>query len=444
MRRQRTNRRYRFMNIGVETEKIEFKKTTGELREGIISLASMLNKNGYGVLYFGVKDNGDVVGQQIGDRTLREISQAIANYLKPQIIPTIEHELVDEMDVIRIEVRGYEKPYSAYGRYYMRSADEDRELSPAALRELMDKQVSSDILTLIPSPHQILTFNKLKITYVTAGLTVDQSTFEDNTGLKNRDGKYNLMAYLLADENDISIKVVTFAGKDKTNIIKRNEYGGTCLVTAVDKVLDYMESINETSVVMGNHRRQEEKLFDMASFKEAWQNACIHTKWDKGNPPAVYIFSDRIEVISTGGLPMDLNKEEFYKGISKPVNVKLQKIFGQLGYVEQTGHGIPLIISNYGKQAFDIMDNFVNVTIPFNYEKKSLLATESENEVKLNAAEQWLVNNVKQNPYITITELVTSGSYSDGYVRKMIASLKAKHIIERQGGKKNGRWIVIQ
>ena len=47
------------MNIGVETEKTEFKKTTGELREGIISLASMLNKNGYGVLYFGVKDNGE-------------------------------------------------------------------------------------------------------------------------------------------------------------------------------------------------------------------------------------------------------------------------------------------------------------------------------------------------------------------------------------------------
>lgn len=40
------------MNIGVETEKIEFKKSTGELKEGITSLASMLNKNGYGVLYF--------------------------------------------------------------------------------------------------------------------------------------------------------------------------------------------------------------------------------------------------------------------------------------------------------------------------------------------------------------------------------------------------------
>lgn len=432
------------MNIGVETEKIEFKKTTGELREGITSLASMLNKNGYGVLYFGVKDNGDVVGQQMGDRTLREISQAIANFIKPQIVPTIEHELMDDKDVIRIEVRGSEKPYSAYGRYYMRSADEDRELSPIALKELMDRQTSSDVLTLAVAPVQNLTFNKLKIAYVTAGLTVDQARFEDNAGLKNSDGKYNLMAFLLADKNDISIKVVTFAGKDKTELVKRNEYGGTCLVTAIDKVIDYMESINDTMVTMGSHRRQEEKLFDMASFKEAWQNACIHTKWDKGNPPAVYIFSDRIEIISTGGLPVDLNKEEFYKGISKPVNSKLQKIFGQLGYVEQTGHGIPLIISNYGKQAFDIMENFINVTIPFNYEKKNIAGAEMQKKVIINDAEQMVVEYIRQNSSITIKELVEVSGYSDGYVRKILAALKEKRIIERQGGNKVGKWVILK
>jgi len=431
------------MNLGVETEKIEFKKTTGELREGITSLSSMLNKNGYGVLYFGVKDNGDVVGQQMGDRTLREISQAIATFLKPQVIPTIEHELIDDKNVIKIEVRGSEKPYSAYGRYYMRSADEDRELSPTALKELMDRQSSSDILTLIPSPIQTLTFNKLKIAFVTSGLTVDQTNFEANTGLKNNDGKYNLMAFLLADENDISIKVVTFAGKDKTNLIKRNEYGGTCLVTAVDKVLNYFESINETLVTMGNHRRTEENLFDMASFKEAWQNACIHTKWDKGNPPAVYIFSNRIEIISTGGLPVDLNREEFYKGISKPVNSKLQKIFGQLGYVEQTGHGIPLIISNYGKQAFDIMENFVNVTIPFNYEKTNLIGADSNNKSCISKAEKHVIDYIRQNSSITINELVTISGYSNGYIRKILSSLKEKKIIERQGGNKTGKWIII-
>ena len=41
-----------------ESETIEFKKTTGELKEGVISLASMLNKSGAGTVYFGIKNDG--------------------------------------------------------------------------------------------------------------------------------------------------------------------------------------------------------------------------------------------------------------------------------------------------------------------------------------------------------------------------------------------------
>ena len=41
--------------IGKEDEWTEFKKTTAELREGIISIATILNKHGKGTLYFGVK-----------------------------------------------------------------------------------------------------------------------------------------------------------------------------------------------------------------------------------------------------------------------------------------------------------------------------------------------------------------------------------------------------
>lgn len=33
-----------------ETERIEFKKSTSELKPGVISIASMLNKNGYGAM----------------------------------------------------------------------------------------------------------------------------------------------------------------------------------------------------------------------------------------------------------------------------------------------------------------------------------------------------------------------------------------------------------
>lgn len=40
------------MSIGKESESVEFKKSTAELKEGIISLAAMLNKSGKGTLFF--------------------------------------------------------------------------------------------------------------------------------------------------------------------------------------------------------------------------------------------------------------------------------------------------------------------------------------------------------------------------------------------------------
>lgn len=432
------------MNIGAETESLEFKKTTGELKEGIISLTSMLNKNNYGVLYFGVKDNGDVIGQQIGDRTLRDISQAIAYYVKPQIIPTITLELMEEKNVIKVIAQGSEKPYSAYGKYYMRSADEDRELSPDQLRILMFKKSEIDAISHIESFDQDLEFAQLKTIYATKGLTVNKQ-FEKNAGLITDNKKYNLMAMLLADKNDISIKVVTFRTDDKSELIKRNEYGNKCLLIAMEQVLNYMESINDTSVDMSTHQRKEKSLFDMSCFREAWINACLHTKWEKLNPPAVYIFSDRIEIISTGGLPEDLSEEEFFMGISHPINIKLQKIFGQLGYVEQTGHGIPLIIRSYGKQAFTITKNYINVTIPLstrNEQTTKKVKNKVDEKLDLNESQKQILSLIEQNPKYTITDLMGLTNLSRSYISKIISQLKDKNIITRTGSKKNGIWKI--
>lgn len=429
------------MNIGAETESREFKKSTSELKEGIISLGSMLNKNGYGTLFFGVKDNGDLIGQQVGNHTLRDISQGIANHLKPQVNPSISHELIDGKDIIKVYVEGAEAPYSSHGRYYMRSADEDRELSPSQLRALMFKKNEIDMISKKANSSQTLSFRMLKTLYATKNLTINDESFEYNLGLKLDNGEYNVMAGLLADNNDISIKVVTFRGKDKNEIIKRNEYGYKCLLIAMDQVLSYMESINDTAVEIKTHSRDEEKLFDILCFREAWINACLHTKWERLNPPAVYIYQDRIEIISTGGLPEDLSKEEFFLGISRPVNTRLQKIFGQLGYVEQTGHGIPLIVSNYGKYAFDIMPNYINVTIPFNCALSSINNTQSS-VPSLNDSEIKIYNLLKIHPEYTIKELIRESKLSDGYVRKILINLKANDYIRRVGSNKTGYWDV--
>lgn len=45
------------VNLGPETEYVEHKKSTGEIKEGMQSIGSILNKHGRGTLYFGTLDN---------------------------------------------------------------------------------------------------------------------------------------------------------------------------------------------------------------------------------------------------------------------------------------------------------------------------------------------------------------------------------------------------
>lgn len=383
------------MNLGLESETLEFKKSTSEINAGVISLASMLNKHGEGTLYFGVKNNGDVIGQKdLNENTLRDVSRKIAEGINPQIIPTISLKLIGDKMVIKVYAKGNNIPYSAFGKYYSRSFDEDKQLSVDMLRALINRDGEPDFIVDKVSSNQDLTFKMLKGLYLINNITINDK-FEDNLGLRTSDGKYNLMANMLADKNDLSIKVVTFAGTDKTVMLKRTDYGGKCLLLSVDNVLEYMESINETKVSHENFQREDVKYFDFNCFKEAWINACVHTRWTEEIPPAVYIFDDRIEIVSNGGLPSALTIEDFFEGVSKPVNKKLLKIFNDLEYTDQSGHGIPLIVEKYGKEAFYISEHTIIVKIPID---KTLLVEIQSNNEDLNEIEEKILLYIKSNP----------------------------------------------
>ena len=54
-----------------ESETVEFKKSTAELKEAVISIVAMLNKHGRGEVYFGKNDrDGKVLGMTIGRMTI--------------------------------------------------------------------------------------------------------------------------------------------------------------------------------------------------------------------------------------------------------------------------------------------------------------------------------------------------------------------------------------
>ena len=63
-----------------ETETPELKKSTSELKEAIISIAAILNKHRKGEIYFGIKNDGSVVGQDIGEQTIQDVSKAASGH----------------------------------------------------------------------------------------------------------------------------------------------------------------------------------------------------------------------------------------------------------------------------------------------------------------------------------------------------------------------------
>ena len=85
-------------------------------------------------------------------------------------------------------------------------------------------------------------------------------------------------------------------------------------------------------------------MFDNKAFEEAWINACVHNLWDTHISPQIYIFEDRMEIESQGGLPYGLTEEEFLAGISKPVNPDLMDIFKSCRIVERSGRGGPEVV----------------------------------------------------------------------------------------------------
>ena len=71
----------------------------------------------------------------MAESSLRDVSRLVYESIKPQIYPVIREEILEGRHVIKVEFHGEDFPYSAMCRYYLRTADEDREVTPAELKQ---------------------------------------------------------------------------------------------------------------------------------------------------------------------------------------------------------------------------------------------------------------------------------------------------------------------
>lgn len=432
------------MNLGAENEYQEFKEGLGQLDKGLKSITSMLNKHGQATVYFGVDDNGEICGLTLGKNTLMDIRNRIRDKIEPRIYADIQEQISDNGKIyIKVTAKGSDIPYSFDGRYYLRNISADEQASNNVLRKMLAAS-DSDIIRQKSSPVQQLTFNALFTILAGSGIHPKATNeFYANYGLLNRDGKFNVNAYLLSDNNEISLKVVTFEGTDKSVMAKRTEYGGRCILVSVAEVMRFFETINITNVQLNNAKREEQSLFDYPSFREAWINACLHNDWNNAIAPSVYLFDDRIEIVSYGGIPFGLSKEGFYHGTSMPVNKSLLTVFMMAKYAEQSGHGIPTIVEKYGRNVFSFDDGMLKVTLPLTFERPEITIRKGIFLQKkgLTVNQKKVYDTLADNGRLSLQEVADQTGLSIGGVKKICLKLQEYSILERRGSKRDGIWI---
>jgi len=455
-----------FMKIK-ETETVEFKRSTSELKEAIISIAAILNKHHKGELYFGIQDDGTVVGQQIGKSTLKDISKSMADHIDPKVYPDIEIQKMAGKDCIHVDFRGHEGLYSAYGRFYLRAGEEDKKLSTKEIERLIEKKknyVYSWGSELSETPISGAKVSTLR-SFVKKGKEAGRIGFSFDSP-KNVLNKLHLVKgrkllnagwALFSKTGGVEVQVAIFAGRDKITFLDIQSFRGN-LFELIEKSEIYVkEHINWRADLSGS-RRIEIPEIPVRAIKEAIINSLCHRDFSNPKSNEVAIYRDRIEIYNPGQFPYDYSPEDFIKGdeASIPRNPLIAETLYRSKDIEKWGSGLRRI--NEECKAAGVKVVFEKIksgfTVVFHRPDmqgaiKSKVAGKVPEKVTVKVPERVTENQkriielISQDTHITIEKIAQSIGISERKTKSNIAKLKGKGLLRRIGPDKGGHWEII-
>jgi len=348
---------------GGESDRLEFKRTTGELRAAMESLCAFLNGSG-GEVLIGVTDSGKILGQQVADSTLRDVGQALQR-LEPPV--AIEQERIatgNDLEVLRFAVEpGDAQPYQYDGRAWHRVGTTTQRMPAAEYEQRLLARLHSqhrwenriaegytveelDAAEIVATVKSAIDGGRLDASVTTAeevltrlGLVVD--------------GKV-LQAAVIAFSNKVlpgypqcSLRLARFRGITKTEFLDQNQLTGHAFDLLSEANLFIRRHLPVAGRIdPGVFDREDQPIFPPLALREALVNAFCHRDYSiPGGAVSVGIFDDRLEITSTGVLPQgitiaDLKREH----TSQPRNPLLAEVFYRRGLIERWGRGTQKIV----------------------------------------------------------------------------------------------------
>lgn len=372
---------------GGESQTVEFKKSTGLLREATETICAFANQQG-GYLFFGVEDNGRVIGQTVSDDTLKNIANTIKLNTDPKLYPAITAVELEGKSCILVTVEESPlKPHLAYGRPYLRVGPTnqvlDREQYEHLLQQrfngygfdylLQRKATVSDIDT--DTVYQFLeTANAVRNLNENLYLPVD--VILQKLDLMTDQGLTNAALLLFGKQpqrffaNHYEIKCGKFVTDSGYNeIVNEQEFSHNLIRNFYAALSFILESI-EKRTVKGEVQRTEMWEYPVGVLREALVNLIVHRDYRQDIKSTIEVRPSFIQFYNPGQLFQPTITIERLSKLhpSRPGNKLLAKIFYLLGLFENWGGGTLKIIEeskSAGKRlpAFQYEDGMFIVTL---------------------------------------------------------------------------------
>ncbi len=343
-----------------ESDRLEFKKTTGQLRAGMTTVCAFLNGQG-GKVLFGINDRGKISGQLVSSKTLEDIAREFKR-LDPAVSPPINVVDFDNgQSVIVIAVKPGEGPYTFDGRPYERVGAVTsvmprtvyeglllERLHPARRWENQPVPENITIDNLDAEEVEAVLANAVRIGRMETPRRMDIESILMGLELI-QDGHLLNAAVVLFGKNvgsqfpQCEIRLARFRGMDKqpdfTDNRQYKDHAFGLLRRAEAFLLDHVPIAGE--LASGSMIRRDTPWYPPNATREALANAICHRDYSiPGGAVAIAMFDNRLEVISPGGFHFGLTAEIMVlPHESRPWNPLIANTFYRAGVIERWGSG---------------------------------------------------------------------------------------------------------
>ena len=455
----------------------QFKADVRNAESLAAEMAAFANCSG-GTIFIGVADDGATPG--LSPQDLSRINQLISNAASqlvrsPLAVLTENVALENGRIVIVLTVpKGIDKPYfDKNGVIWLKSgADKRRVNSKEELRRLfqISDQFHADEL---PTKAGIEKLDKLRFrdflrdTYKQEypDSPAELTRLLQNMNLATDSGKLNLAGVLIFAEQpewivpQFVVKAIRYPGNKihATDYVDTEDFSGPLPRIFADALAFIMRNLHKVQAGRGVNAPGTPEIPETV-FEELLVNALVHRDYLVSAPIRLFIFDNRIEIISPGHLPNNLTVEKIRAGNSNIRNPILVSYVakGLLPY-HGLGSGIKRALEKWSNIDFtDDHDGCLfTATVHRKPVEEMVLADKDtlKGQIKgrrasINApisdVQMQLLDFVRSNPAISYDKLAELTQKDRSTVMRNIGKLKDAGTLKRVGSRKTGHWEIIE